>query len=58
LILLDLVETLNQRVEGSSPSTPTNEINNLIEKILKPKNPSCAHGAHASGYFGREHAQA
>jgi hypothetical protein len=29
LIVLAGVQTLNQRVEGSSPSTPTNEINNI-----------------------------
>jgi hypothetical protein len=39
LILLAGVQTLNQRVEGSSPSTPTNEIKDLprnaeIEKSL------------------------
>ena len=50
--------TLNQRVEGSSPSTPTNRIKNLFENSLRSKNPSCTHHAHARGFFVSEHSHA
>ena len=45
--IAQLVEqlTLNQRVEGSSPSTPT-KCNKLARSDISGKNAPCTHGAH------------
>jgi hypothetical protein len=54
--IAQLVEqlTLNQRVAGSSPATPTNKINSLGQLSTFGKISLCTRCAHCSGYFSAE----